>query len=240
MADSSLDSTEAARAAYMRRDGLPYWVESALAAAERKEREGTLHFFRRRHGFFFSGRPSTGEWQKILICEMFWTHRHVGSCRKVRTITCRIARIQAARGPSELLRKERLTRPSSSASKNAISRSEIYCSKLEKKTKKLLEMLSVQPFVDYKRPFACRTRARMQVTYTLHGRLWCKRWHCQRMFTHIYNLPRIVASTLLCKRSIAGYLCTSFIANWTEWLLQFMCKYVFVFLLCWLFVHCIR
>ena len=64
MADSSLDSTEAARAAYMRRDGLPYWVKFALAAAERKEREGTLHFFRRRHVFFFSGWPSTGEWRK--------------------------------------------------------------------------------------------------------------------------------------------------------------------------------
>ena len=60
-ADSLLASTEAARTAYMRRDGLPYWVERASAASQRKREK--KHFFLQVF-FFFAGWPSTGEWRK--------------------------------------------------------------------------------------------------------------------------------------------------------------------------------
>ena len=40
--DSSLASTEAARAAYMQRDGISHWVEPASAAAERKREKEYL------------------------------------------------------------------------------------------------------------------------------------------------------------------------------------------------------
>ena len=61
----------------------------------------------------------------------------------MKTFTHRIAWIQATRLPSGTVGKERLTRPSSSASKNATSICENYLSKLEKKTKKFLRVLSV-------------------------------------------------------------------------------------------------
>ena len=38
-ADLSLASTEAARAAYMRKDDLTYWVKSASAAERKREKE---------------------------------------------------------------------------------------------------------------------------------------------------------------------------------------------------------
>ena len=72
MADSFWDSTEAARAASMRRDGLPYWVESASAAAERKEREKE-HFISPGDGVSssFQAGHQLASGGKILICEMF-------------------------------------------------------------------------------------------------------------------------------------------------------------------------
>ena len=83
---------------------------------------------------------------KLLIRQMFWIHHHVGSYRKVKTFTSLIARIQATRLPSGTLGKERFTRPSSSASKNATSICENYLSKLGKKSWECWQ--SVQHFLN--------------------------------------------------------------------------------------------
>ena len=96
----------------------------------------------------------------------------------MRTFSRRIAWIQAARWPPGTLGKERLTRPLSSASKNATSISENYLSKLEKKNQKnFFRVQSVNStFRRLQRPFlpaglalVCKSRTLYTVAFRFHA-----------------------------------------------------------------------